>query len=273
MEPGKSYYYTLNVEGSTHVHSVKSDFKTQSDNELIFKRETEGGDRRYLFRELKYELRDYEDPVLAQIAELTNKVCSIYEELDFTVNRFGELIQIHNRKEIKQKWEKIKEWLTNAHPIESYEVIRAKEFEMSNEKMEIHNVKYIHFMQHYFFMLGRGLEPGKNGTFRKDEMDRFGSGIVIPVHISYSSRLDDQGNHIKEFRGIMIKSNDAIDKLRKFTKNDFMTPSYKMTGKYVYDKNKILTDSDFTITEELGEHYSTHSYLNIKRNEDVKHEE
>ena len=273
MIPGKSYFYTLSVEGTTHVHSVKSDFKTRSKNELIFKGQADNGDRRYILKELHYELRDYEDPVLAQIAELTNKVCSIYEELDFSVSKFGELIKIHNRKEIKGKWEKIKEWLTNTHPIESYEVIRAKEFEMSNEKMEIHNVKYIHFMQQYFFMLGRALQPGQNGTFRKDEMDRFGAGIAIPVHISYNSEQNEDGSYIKRFTGMMIKSNEAIERLRKFTKNDFMTPSYKMSGEYTYDKERILTDSNFTITEELGEHYYTHSYLNIKRNEDDKNEE
>jgi hypothetical protein len=268
MKPGKSYFYTLSVEGTTHVHSVKSDFKTQSKNELIFKGQEENGDRRYLLKELNYELRDYEDPVLAQIAELTNKVCSIYEELDFVVNRFGELVKILNRKEIKEKWGKIKDWLIQVHPIESYEVIRAKEFEMSNEKREINNVKYIHFMQHYFFMLGRALQPEQNGTFRKDEMDRFGAGIVIPIHISYHSELDKEDNYIKQFTGMMIKSNDVIERLQKFTKNDFMTPSYKMTGKYIYDKDKILTNSDFTITEELGEHYHTHSHLNIKQDEE-----
>lgn len=50
--------------------------------------------------------------------------------------------------------------------------------------------------------------------------------------------------------------------LRAFTKDKFMHPEYKMTGKYTY-KNNVLYQSHFTITEQLGEHYYYHSFFNL----------
>ena len=71
---------------------------------------------------------------------------------------------------------------------------------------------------------------------------------------------------VKRFEGKMTRDENVIGRLRNFAKDKFMHPDYSMKGKYTYEDN-LLTESDFTITEELGEHYYTHTFLHLKLEE------
>ena len=266
MEKGKNYKYFTEITGSTKVHSIKSDFTIKIKNEIIYKGvDEENNLHRFLVKEIEYDLSKYEDPIMAQIAEMTNKICSIYQELDIGVNGTGTIKKMYNKNDIRKKWQLIKEWLTNKHPLESYDIIRAKELELSNDDLELKNVGFIHFLQQYFYIFGRQANSTSTSYIRKDEMDRFGAGIVIPITLGFTQKNED-GKLVKRFEGKMTREENVIGRLRNFAKDKFMHPEYTMKGKYTYEDN-LLAESDFTITEELGEHYYTHTFLHLKLEE------
>ena len=189
MEKGKNYKYITEITGTTKVQNVKSDFTIYTKNEILYKGvDEENGLHRFLVKETEYELSQYEDPIMAQIAEMTNRICSIYKELDIGINGTGTLKKMYNKNEIRKKWQLVKEWLTNAHPLESYEIIRAKELELSNDDLELKNVGFIHFLQQYFYIFGRQANSTSTSYIRKDEMDRFGAGIVIPITLGFTQK-------------------------------------------------------------------------------------
>jgi hypothetical protein len=261
MEKDKAFKYNTEIIGTTKVHSVKSDYKIRVKNEVTYK-----GLQDDLYRfnivETLYELDEYEDPIMTQIAEMTNKICSIYKEIEIGINAEGVIEKVYNRGEIRKKWQKVKEWLTNAHPLESYEIIRAKEYELSNEEMEIKNIRFIHFLHQYFFIFKQNAENGNTRYIKKNEMDRFGGGVVIPVNINLKEKDLEDGTIERTYEGKMVRDNKVIERLRTFVKDNYMHPEYKMTGKYIYN-NITLLESDFTITEELGEFYYNHSFLRL----------
>lgn len=266
MEKEKNYKYVTEITGTTKVQTIKSDYTIKVKNEIIYKGVDESNNlHRFLVKETQYELSQYEDPIMAQIAEMTNKICSIYNELDIGVDGTGTLKKMYNKNDIRKKWQLIKEWLTNAHPLESYDIIRAKELELSNDDLELKNVGFIHFLQQYFFIYGRKANELSTSYIRKDEMDRFGGGVVIPITLGLTQKIE-VNKTIKRFEGKMTRDENVIGRLRNFAKDKFMHPEYSMKGKYTYEDN-LLIESDFTITEELGEHYYSHSFLHLKLEE------
>lgn len=265
MEKNKEYKYTTEIIGTTKVHHIKSDFRINIENEITYKGIDDNGLHRFLIKELDYELSKYEDPIMVQIAEMTNRICSIYKELDLGVSSQGALKKLYNKEDIRKKWQDIKGWLMNTHPLEAYEIVRAKEMELSNEELELKNLQFIHFIQQFFYIYNRKMQSGSTSYIRKDEMDRFGAGIVIPVNINLS-QIQEQNNTIKKFDGRMFREDSVIERLRTFSKDKFMNPEYRITGKYTYHQD-ILLQSDLTFTEQLGEHYYTHSFLNLKLQE------
>lgn len=264
MEEGKQYFYHTEVIGKARVQDVQSDYKITIKNEVIYKGIFEGL-HRFIVKETSYELDQYENPLVMQITEMTNKICSIYKTLDIGVSSTGTLKKVYNRKEIKEKWADIREWLMNAHPLESYNIIRAKEFELSNEEMEMKNIGFIHFLYQYFFIFGRKGSQASTSYIRRDEMDRFGAGVVIPVTVGLNETID-KGIITRKVDSKMIRDENVIHRLREFSKNKYMHPEYIIKGQYTYEGG-LLTGSDLTITEELGEHYYNHSYLNLKLEE------
>lgn len=261
MEKDKIYYYSTEIIGTTKVHNMKSDFTIKIDNEIIYKGFDDKGLHRFIIRETNYELSKYEDPIMVQIAEMTNRICSIYKELDISISSLGVPKVLNNKNDIRKKWQDVKEWLMNAHPLEAYDIVRAKEFELSNEELELKNLSFIHFVQQFFFIYGRTVQSSTTSYIRKDEMDRFGAGIVIPIALNLSQSYEE-GNIIKKFEGKMLREDGVIGRLRNFAKDKFMHPEYKITGKYIYNNN-VLHKSSFTITEQLGEHYYHHSFFNL----------
>jgi hypothetical protein len=270
MEKERSFIYKTEIKGHTMAHSMKSDFNITVKNEVIYKGYNNEKDlHRFIIRELEYTLDSYEDPIVMQIIEMTNRVCSIYKELDLGINKHGEIKEFFNLNDVKKKWQLVKEWLTNAHPLESYEVIRAKELELSHVDFELKNLKFIHFLHQYFFIFGRKPEEGNTSYIRKNEMDRFGGGIIIPVTLNLSQERKEN-LMVRRFEGKMIRDESVVQRLREFSKDKFMHPEYEMKGKYTYDNTEdLLVESDFTITEKLGEYYYTHSYLHLKLEENV----
>ncbi len=271
MIKDKIIRYNTDIVGTTRVHNIKSDYKINIKNELLYKGKEEDL-YRFLITEVEYNLEDYEDPVMTQIAEMTNKVCSIYKQIDLGVDQDGKIVRIFNRDEIKEKWQKVKSWLTNAHPLESYEIIRAKEFELSDEELEIKNIRFIHFLHQYFFIFRQSVPEDRTKYIKKTEMDRFGSGTVISVNIGLKEKIEDQNFFIRTYEGKMVREDSTIRRLRESVKDKYMHPDYKMTGTYKY-QDATLLESDFTITEELGEFFYNHSYLRLTIENEPLHEE
>lgn len=270
MKKNLKHLYTTEIRGTTKVHTSKSDYVIKMETEVVFKGNIGNTtNERYIIRELSYELEQYEDPVMVQIVELTNKVASIYKELDVEVNMFGLLVKINNSDEIRKKWQEVKDWLTRTHPLESYEVIRAKEFELKNSEMEKKNVKYIHFLHQFFYVHNRHKKAMNGvGMFSLDEMDRFGAGIVLPVSVRY--KIENMDNTLTSFKNQFntrfIKSEDVVNRLSKFAKQTLYNPKFHIEGDYDYKEN-TLQKAELTITEELGENYYNHSYLSTKLKE------
>jgi len=136
MEAGKEYLYNTDIIGKTKVHSLDSNYKINIKTSVTYKGKDPDEDFHiFEITETAYNLEMYEDPLIVQITEMTNKVCSIYSTLEVGVNKKGEIAKIYNGEMIRDKWKEVKDWLTNAHPIEAYEIIRAKEYELTNEEM------------------------------------------------------------------------------------------------------------------------------------------
>lgn len=262
MEVGKEYLYNTDIIGKTKVHSLDSNYKINIKTSVTYKgKDPEEDFHIFEITENEYNLEMYEDPLIVQITEMTNKVCSIYSTLEVGVNRKGEIAKIYNGEMIRDKWKEVKDWLTNAHPIEAYEIIRAKEYELTNEEMEIKSIRYIHFLYQFFYIFGKEpLAEGSKSYQKREDMDRFGAGVVIPVNISVNEKLNEQQLSEWNVDGMMIRDDKMIRRLREFAKDSYMHPDYKVKGKYLYD-DRILLKSDFTITEQLGEFFYYHCYM------------
>lgn len=265
MEIGKAYLYNTDIIGKTKVHSLDSNYKINIKTSVTYKGKDPNEDYHiFEITENEYNLEMYEDPLIVQIAEMTNKVCSIYSTLEVGVNRKGEIAKIYNGEMIRDKWKEVKDWLTNAHPIEAYEIIRAKEYELTNEEMEIKSIRYIHFLYQFFYIFGKEpLAEGSKSYQKREDMDRFGAGVVIPVNISVNEKLNEQQMSEWNVDGMMIRDDKMIRRLREFAKDSYMHPDYKVKGKYLYD-DRILLKSDFTITDQLGEFFYYHCYMDTK---------
>ncbi len=262
MKIDKEYIYNTDIIGRTKVHSLDSNYKINIKTSVIYKGK-DPDEEFHIFEitEKEYHLEMYEDPLIVQITEMTNKVCSIYSTLEVGVNRKGEIAKIYNGDMIRDKWKEVKDWLTNAHPIEAYEIIRAKEYELTNEEMEIRSIRYIHFLYQFFYIFGKEpLAEGSKSYQKREDMDRFGAGVVIPVNISVNEKMNEQQISEWNVEGMMIRDDKMIRRLREFAKDSYMHPEYKVKGKYLYD-DRILLKSDFTITEQLGEFFYYHCYM------------
>ncbi|KGN75091.1 hypothetical protein HQ47_04080 [Porphyromonas macacae] len=260
MEAGKEYIYQTDIIGKTKVHSTESDYKIGIRNKVVYKgRDKETDLYRFEITELSYDLEQYEDPLIVQITEMTNKVCSIYKILDIGVDKNGNITKIFNRDFIREEWAKVKEWLLNAHPLEAYDIIRAKEFELLDEEKEIRSIRYIYFLYQYFYIFGKRPTNDSKNYLQEEEMDRFGSGVIIPVSFSLAEEMESD-NNVWHLDGRMIRHEDAIRRLREFSKDQYMHPEYKLKAKYIYN-NLVLLHSDFTLTEELGEFFYYHCFM------------
>ena len=260
-EEGETFLYKLTVEGSGKVHTMKSDFKITSMNELQYlEYDRENEWYRFRLKELSYNLDNYEDPIVVQIVEMSNMISGIYQELDFWVNRYGLLKQINNREQIRQKWEKTKEYLTYKHPLSSYEIIRAKENEMANPEMEMRNIRFIHFIQMYFMLFGRYEEYGQ---FEAMDMDRFGSLVPFEMNVSYTRSDKGNGKLHRHLQGQMIRNSKVIDALCKAVKDSNANVAYETKGDYHSD-GLIIEEANFSFNEKIGENYTMYSHLNMK---------
>ncbi|SFN49073.1 hypothetical protein SAMN05421594_2956 [Chryseobacterium oleae] len=262
MEIGKEYVYHTDIIGKTKVHSLDSNYKINIKTAVTFNGKDPDEDYHiFEITETDYNLEMYEDPLIVQITEMTNKICSLYSTLVVGVNRKGEIAKIYNGDEIREKWKGVKEWLTNAHPIEAYEIIRAKEYELTNEEMEIKSIRYIHFLYQFFYIFGKEpINEGSKSYQRREDMDRFGAGVVMPVNISVSEKVIEQNFSEWNVDGQLIRDDKMIRRLREFAKDNYMHPEYKVKGKYLYDE-RVLVKSDFTITEQLGEFFYYHCFM------------
>ncbi|MDM1408929.1 hypothetical protein [Myroides sp. DF42-4-2] len=180
----------------------------------------------------------------------------MYSTIVLGVDKRGEIVKIYNVDELMSKWKDIKSWLINAHPLESYDIIRAKEFELTDINKEIRSIKYIHFIYQFFFIFAKEPGQGNRNYIKKEEMDRFGAGIVIPINLMISIEED---NFI--VGGQMIQDEKVVRRLADFSQVKNLKPEYKINGKYKYD-GRTLEYSDFTVTEVLGDNYYCHSYMN-----------
>ncbi len=263
----KVWKYELNIKGQTKIQTNINHYHIKIGNELIHERSfPKTKEHVFKLKEVSYELMDYEDPVAKQIVEMTNMLCVIYEDLHFVVDKYGRLKKLLNVEEVREKWEKVKAKLVKEHPLMSFDVIRAKEFELSNLDMELRNLSFIHFIHTYFFMFGR---TETDGYFDIEEMDRFGNGVVIPVGVVYSHRATEEGKMLSKFRGDCRKKQDATLRLRKAVKDDKAHLFYKMEGESIYDDAGMLAEAELTIEEQIGENYFTHNYVTLKEYADA----
>lgn len=253
------FLYNLTVEGHTKAHEVESDFGITSINELTYIDYDEKKNWwRFRLKELSYNLDRYDDPIIAQIVEMSNKISEIYQELDFWVNNCGELMIINNRAQILKRWEKVREYLTYKHPLSSYEVIMAKEHEMANAKVEINNIRFIHFIHMYFYQFGRFYSQE---NYKIIDMDRFGSGVSFEVAVNVMRNEINSKNH-RHFEGCMINSVDSLHMIRKAVKAKNGEVIYKTCADY-YNDGWIVEDANFSFTENIGESHTMYSNLHL----------
>ncbi len=261
MEKDQSVLYEIEVCGKAKVEDVENDYLIKIETEvtpLEIGREYSI----YRFSEKRYDLERYQDPLIVQVIEVSNLVANIYETIDIKVNQYGRIKDIVNKKEVRQKWEKVKQDLLKKYPLASYEVIRAKEFELSNPKLEYQNLQFMHLLHIYFFLYGR---ENATGTFTATEMDRFGLGIAMPTQIKYATKKEEN-TFIKKFEGKVpstaIEVKNRLKKSAKVT-DPSVLPSYTMVGNYVY-KDAILEKGEFVLEQTIGNNYYNKNELKIK---------
>lgn len=255
------FKYKLTVEGTSHVQSMKSDFKIVSIYNLVYKGFVNESDLyRFSLTEESYKIEKYDDPVVMQIIEMSNLVSSIYQHIDFGVNRHGEMKKIYNREEINKKWEKTKEHLTYKHPLASYEIIKTKEKELANPSMEIVNISFMHFLQVYFKQFGR-FEDKED--FTVVHMDQFGSGIPFELAMTISMQADKEGLMHRKMSGEMVHSKDVINAFCKVVKDDSAFVDYKTHADY-YSDGPIIEEVNFSYEQKIGGGYDMYSYLHLE---------
>lgn len=255
------FRYKLTVEGNSHVQTMKSDFKIISIYKLIYKGLVEE-DKLYRFSltEESYKLEKYEDPIVAQIIEMSNLVSGIYQHLDFGVNGYGDMKKIYNREEINRKWEKTKEHLTYKHPLSSYEIIKTKEKELSDPVIEIANISFMHFLQVYFKQFGRYEDKE---SFIAVHMDQFGSGIPFELAITFAMQPSKNGLMHRKMSGEMLHDKNVINALCKVVKDDSAYVDYKTQADY-YSDGVIIEEVNFSYEQKIGEGYNMYSYLHLE---------
>ncbi|MEN9918315.1 MAG: hypothetical protein RL662_751 [Bacteroidota bacterium] len=259
---GEKFNYKLTVEGDSHVQTVKSTFQIVSNHELIYL----GYDEMFALdcfslTELSYKLEKYEDPIVAQIVEMSNEISSVYQHLEFGVDKFGHIRKIYNRAEIKQKWEKTKEYLTYKHPLSSYEIIRVKEKELANPKMEMDNISYMHFLQVYFKQYGRFMD---HQEFSTTHMDQFGSGIPFELKLKIDTLPPTKEGQIhRRMEGGMLYNSSVEANLRKAVKDDSAKVDYTTKADY-YSDGVVLEEVNFNYSEKIGEGYNMYSHLHLE---------
>lgn len=260
---GEIFKYRLTVEGYSHVESVKSNFKIISIYELIYvKHEEEDKLYRFSLSELSYKIDKYDDPVVAQIIEMSNYVSSIYQHLDFGVDKYGNMKKIYNRQEINKKWEKTKEYLTYKHPLTSYEIIKTKEKELREPKMEIMNLSFMHFLQVYFKQFGRFAEQQQFDTLH---MDQFGTGIPFGLDIVFEKcEPKEEGKIHRKMKGEMIPDSAIERELLKFTKQPASGNVVYDTRADYYSDGWILEEVNFSYEEKIGEGYDMYNYIHLE---------
>lgn len=258
---GHVFKYKLTVEGNSHVQSVMSNFAITSLHELTYLDHDDETDLyRFSLRELSYKLDKYEDPVVAQIIEMSNMVSEIYKELDFGVDRYGNIHKIYNRSQINKKWGKTKEYLTYKYPLSSYEIIKTKEKELANPNMELNNIGFMHFLQVYFKPFGRFEDYQK---FETIHMDQFGSGIPFGLSITIRKEPDKGGKIHRKMEGNMMYDRAVIDMLQKTVKDNEAEVSYTTRADY-YSDGAIIEEANFSYQEKIGEGYDMYSYLHLE---------
>jgi len=258
----KVWNFELDLKGKAMIHNQNNEYHIKIENELRFEKYIpRTKESIFTLKELNYELVNYIDPISKQIVEMTNMICVIYENLTFVVDKFGKLKKILNKDEIKEKWEVVKEKLTKEHPLMSFDIIRAKEFELENMELEMRNLQYIHFLHTYFFMHGRHIE--KDGYFEVEEMDRFGNGVVIPLGIVYNNKEIEEGKLKSKFRSRIMKGRKSQEMLRSLINDEKAELIYKIEGDSIY-KDEMLEEAEISIMEKLGANYFTHNYIKLK---------
>lgn len=258
---GELFLYKLTVEGSATVQSLKSDFGITSLHELQFIEFNKANNwYRFKLKELSYNLDKYEDPIVAQIIEMSNQISEIYQELDFFVDKFGHLKAINNREQIRRKWEKVKEFFTYKHPLSSYEIILAKEKEMANPEKEMNNIRFIHFIHMYFMQFGRFQEQGE---FEMIDQDRFGSGVPFRVQVKYDTKNKENNKTHRHLEGLVMYDTRVINALREAVKNPDAALVYKTRADY-HSEGPIIEEANFSFAQQIGESHSMYSHLNLK---------
>ncbi len=262
MEKDQSVLYEIEVNGRAKVEDVENDYLIKIETEVT---PLKIGSESSIFRfsEKKYKLERYQDPLVVQVIEVSNLVAKIYETIDVKVDQFGKIIDVMNKQEVWKKWEKVKEDLLNKYPLASYEVIRAKEFELNNPKLEYKNLQFMHILHAYFFLYGR---ENTTGAFTTTEMDRFGLGVAMPTNISYNTKKEE-GFLIKKFGGkVPPTALEVKNRLKKAAKiaDPSLTPTYNMSGDYIY-KDAILERCEFVLVQTIGDNYFNRNELNIKK--------
>lgn len=258
-EKDEVFLYKLTIEGHTKAQVIESNFGMTCMNELTFlEYDKTRSWWRFRLKELSYHLDKYEDPVMVQIIEMSNKISEIYQELDFWVNNWGEMQVVNNRSQIQKRWEKVREYLTYKHPLSSFEIIMAKEHEMANPKVELNNLRFIHFIHLYFFQFGRldFLEK-----FAVKDMDRFGSGVAFDISIA-GKREDKEGKIHRHFEGRMFDNGEAAKAMRKAVKDDNADVIYKTRADY-HNDGLIVEEANFSFIENIGDSYSMYSNLHL----------
>lgn len=261
---GEKFLYKLTVEGHTKAQSIESDFGITIMNELTFlEYDCRKNWWRFRFKELSYTLDRYDDSLIIQIVEISNKVGEIYQDLDFWVNSFGELKEINNRSQIYNRWERVREYLSYKHPLSSYEIIMAKEREMANKELEMQNIRFIHFIHCYFFPFGRF---GSQEKFEVMDMDRFGSGVAFGVSVN-GTTIEKDGKMHRHFKGNMIYNGDIVRIMGSSIREDHAEVIYQTKADY-HNDGFIIEEANFSFLENIGKTYSMYSNLHLMLEKD-----
>lgn len=253
------FTYGLTIEGHTKAKVIESDFKMSSVHELTFL-DYDSSKKMWHFhlKELSYKLDKYDDSTVVQIIEASNEISKIYQDLDFWVNRYGVIKQLCNLDQIYQCWAKVREYLTYKYPMSSYEIIMAKEKELSNEELLIRNIRYIHFIFMYFMQYGM---YEREGDFVATDTDRFGSCASFNMNYRYTT--EEQGEKIhRHFEGDMIPDREARLKMTKNVEDEYASVVYQTKADYHSD-GVIVEEANFSFTENIGKTYSMYSNLHL----------
>lgn len=277
LKEGMAQKYTMTIRSEIQMGSILSKTVTECRWALNVLDITDGGYELELLT-LDNVMLETNNPSLKDIATMNNVFGQMYNELRFTVNRKGELLQVKNIEQLRKRWKHVR---TELYEIRGRftsieEVLKLNDEVFANEKQLFDVIKATEFFELYFNGIYGKVLPSTEYITKKS---RFQLADVKWMYV-YTQKIP-----LQDAEDIFIVDIDATP-AQQFSKDwiekaygsypflqpvgvDNLKPILKASGVYFFDvATGLLKEAEFKTEETAhpGLLYTKLTYL-IKADE------